>query len=94
VLEELGLDRDPRRLLAVDWAPSNHEGDKLLFLFDRGGLGDDVAAIRVDEGEIERWAWVAPADLDDHTIDRIAERIRSTASRFALYLGHGHRIGS
>jgi ADP-ribose pyrophosphatase YjhB (NUDIX family) len=28
--EELGLDRKPVRLLAVDWAPNEGEGDKLL----------------------------------------------------------------
>lgn len=38
--EELGLDRTPVRLLSVDWAPSDKEGDKLLFLFDCGHLGD------------------------------------------------------
>src|SRR3954452_465944 len=39
--EELGLDRAPQRLLAVDWAPNEGEGDKVLWLFDCGALGDD-----------------------------------------------------
>ena len=38
--EELGLERKPVRLLAVDWAPSDSAGDKLLFLFDCGKLGE------------------------------------------------------
>src|ERR671927_1608745 len=36
--EELGVDRDPGRLLVVDWAPHPQEGDKLLFVFDGGVL--------------------------------------------------------
>ena len=51
VAEELGLDRQPRRLLAVDWAPHEREGDKLLFLFDCGDLADDQARIRLDPTE-------------------------------------------
>ena len=39
--EELGIDRAPLRLISVDWAPSDREGDKLLFLFDCGILGAD-----------------------------------------------------
>ena len=34
LLEELGLDRPARRLLAVDWAPNDGEGDKILYVFD------------------------------------------------------------
>src|SRR3954469_7975904 len=41
IAEELRLDRFPQRLLSVDWAPSENEGDKLLFLFDCGPLGAD-----------------------------------------------------
>ena len=37
--EELGIDRVPLRLINVDWAPNDREGDKLLFLFDCGALG-------------------------------------------------------
>jgi 8-oxo-dGTP diphosphatase len=34
VREELGIDVPVGRMLAVDWAPSDKEGDKLLFLFE------------------------------------------------------------
>jgi 8-oxo-dGTP diphosphatase len=34
--EELGLDREPEELLAVDWAPHPDEGDKILYVFSCG----------------------------------------------------------
>ena len=36
LLEELGIDRQPQRLLVVDWAPNDGEGDKILYVFDCG----------------------------------------------------------
>lgn len=87
--EELGLDRDPRRLLAVDWAPNAGEGDKLLFLFDCGQLGADEARIRLDRTELDRWAWVELDRLDDYVLDRIARRVRSTVTTGGAYLEHG-----
>ena len=52
--EELGIDRAPLRLLNVDWAPNDREGDKLLFLFDCGPLGDDEARITLQADELDR----------------------------------------
>lgn len=85
--EELGLDRKPERLMAVDWAPSESEGDKLLFLFDCGRL--DAGHIVLDGEELDRWAWVEPAQLDQYVVARIARRIRSTLTRNSMYLEHG-----
>lgn len=88
--EELGLDRMPRQLLAVDWAPSDSEGDKLLFLFDCGDLGADAERIQLDTRELDRWMWVEVSELDDFVIERIAKRVRATltADR-SNYLEHG-----
>jgi 8-oxo-dGTP diphosphatase len=88
--EELGLDRKPHRLLAVDWAPNNGEGDKLLFLFDCGRLGADADRIQLDGQELDRWIWVDAADLDSYVIERIAKRIRACLSDTqSTYLEHG-----
>lgn len=87
--EELGLDRQPLRLLAVDWAPSDNEGDKLLFLFDCGELGEDESRIQLDNQELDRREWVALPSLDDYVIDRIARRIRAVAAGNGQYLEHG-----
>lgn len=85
--EELGLDRQPRRLLSVDWAPSDGEGDKLLFLFDCGYLTPEL--ITLDGQELDRWEWVEPAQLDEYVLARIARRIRSTLTGASCYLEHG-----
>ena len=87
--EELGIDRMPLRLVAVDWAPSQTEGDKLLFLFDCGPIGGDEALIQLDKVELDRWAWVDLSRLEDYVIDRIARRIRSTVETGGAYLEHG-----
>jgi 8-oxo-dGTP diphosphatase len=90
VNEELGLDREPRRLLAVDWAPSDSEGDKLLFLFDCGEIGHDE--IELGDRELDRWEWVDLVKIEKYVIDRIARRIRATVtSGSTSYLEHGVR---
>src|ERR1700756_5644410 len=41
VLEELGLDRPPGRVLAVDWVPSRPERPEgLIVVYDGGGLSE------------------------------------------------------
>jgi 8-oxo-dGTP pyrophosphatase MutT (NUDIX family) len=91
--EELGIHRSVKALIAVDWAPSDNEGDKLLFLFDCGELSkDDQSNIRVDGDEIDRWEWVAEGSLDRYLIARLGRRIASVldeAQRLGLYLEHG-----
>ena len=89
IAEELGLDRDPVALLSVDWAPSDKEGDKLLFVFDCGQLGDDAERIRLADDELDRWEWVDLDDLDAFVIPRLTRRLRSTAQRGPCYLEHG-----
>lgn len=92
VREELSLDREPRRLAAVDWAPNDREGDKLLFVFDCGPLGDDEARIQLDGSELDRWEWVAADQLDDYLIPRLARRVRSLLNgdaRTGAYFEHG-----
>jgi 8-oxo-dGTP diphosphatase len=87
LVEELGIDQPPVRLLAVDWAPSPSEGDKLLFLFDCGRL--DPARVRLDNRELDRWEWVDTNELDQYVVDRIARRIRSVVGSSTRYLEHG-----
>lgn len=92
IREELGLHRRPRRLLAVDWAPHEHEGDKLLFVFDCGALGPNADRIKLDPTELDDWRWVNPVQLDEFLLARLARRIRSTieaGESNSLYLEHG-----
>jgi 8-oxo-dGTP pyrophosphatase MutT (NUDIX family) len=93
--EELGLHREPRRLIAVDWAPNDRDGDKLLFLFDCGVLGDDEHRIRLGADELDRWEWVSLDHLDDYLIPRLARRVRSAATldgTTGVYLEHGRPV--
>lgn len=91
LMEELGIDRRPIRMLSVDWAPHNTEGDKLLFLFDCGRIENAEENLRLAAEELNEWQWVAPADLDRFVIDRLARRIRATitAGIDGSYLEHG-----
>jgi 8-oxo-dGTP diphosphatase len=76
-------------MLGVDWAPNGNEGDKLLFLFDCGALGEDEQRIKLDGCELDGWRWVDLADLDEFVISRISRRIRSVGTLGNSYLEHG-----
>ncbi|WP_308818018.1 NUDIX hydrolase [Pseudonocardia alni] len=92
IAEELGLTREPVALLSVDWAPSEKEGDKLLFVFDCGRLGGDAERIRLADDELDRWKWVAIDELESYVIPRLARRLRATAFSDVRYLEHGESI--
>jgi 8-oxo-dGTP pyrophosphatase MutT (NUDIX family) len=91
--EELGLHRNVQRLLVHDWAPSDTEGDKILYLFDCGELGDDEAAIKPDGVEVEAIEWVSVRDLDQFVIPRLEARLgqafEASRSVGARYLERG-----
>ncbi|HEU0087686.1 MAG TPA: NUDIX hydrolase [Pseudonocardiaceae bacterium] len=90
--EELGLHREPRRLIVVDWAPNERDGDKLLFLFDCGDLGEDAQRIQLPADELDCWQWVSLDQLDDYLIPRLSRRIRTAATLNGtgdVYLEHG-----
>jgi 8-oxo-dGTP pyrophosphatase MutT (NUDIX family) len=82
--EELGIDREPRGLISVDWAPNDREGDKILFMFDCGQLGADEARISLPADELDRWEWVPLLQLGDYVIDRIARRVRAAVESPAV----------
>ncbi|HEX5405770.1 MAG TPA: NUDIX hydrolase [Pseudonocardiaceae bacterium] len=90
--EELGLDRTARRLLVHDWAPNDAEGDKILYVFDCGRLGDETA-IQLDGIELDGIEWVAVDKLDQYVIPRLTRRLtnayRAYVSDVILYLEHG-----
>ncbi|MGH3614751.1 MAG: NUDIX domain-containing protein [Pseudonocardia sp.] len=92
VHEEIGLRRTANRLLAVDWAPHKKEGDKLLFIFDCGVIGEDETNIRLNEREVDLWQWTRADDLTSVLNGRLAPRIRTALanrSNGAVYLEYG-----
>ncbi|MEC3976234.1 NUDIX hydrolase [Amycolatopsis sp. H20-H5] len=93
IREELGLERIARRLLVHDWAPSEQEGDKILYVFDCGTLGTDEQRIALDGNELDHWQWVPTTELSDYLIPRLERRLtRAFEARRAgatEYLEHG-----
>lgn len=102
--EELGDQAGPGSdlrigpLLVADWAPSEREGDKLLWVFDGGVLGPErVAALCVDGVENDDLGFFDPGGFDELLIPRLARRLRAAlAARGrdgAVYLEHGAPSG-
>ncbi|GLY27655.1 NUDIX hydrolase [Kineosporia sp. NBRC 101731] len=63
--EELGLEREPGRLLVVDWVPRHGVWrDQIQFVFD-GGVLDQAAidGLVLQESELRATRFVAPEDL-------------------------------
>ena len=93
--EELGIDREPKRLLVVDWAPNDGEGDKILYVFDCGEIGDETQ-ISLQDPEVDHWEWIHISDVVNYAIPRLARRLmRAYEARYAgipLYLEHGEKV--
>ncbi|WP_189096835.1 NUDIX domain-containing protein [Streptomyces kronopolitis] len=95
VREELGILPEIGRLLAVDWAPSPAEGDKVLYLFDGGVLPTELREqIKLQAAEIGAYDFHPLDDVASLTIPRLARRIEAAAVARArgrvAYLEHGH----
>jgi 8-oxo-dGTP pyrophosphatase MutT (NUDIX family) len=95
VREEIGLDRPACRLLVHDWAPNDAEGDKMLYIFDCGELGDE-SLICVDNVEIDKVDWISLDELSRYVIPRLERRLMSAhqalASGAFSYLEHGRPV--
>lgn len=94
IAEELGITAHEGRLLVIDWAPAQGEGDKLLFVFDGGTLTPkEQSQVRPDGSEVIEWQFVATDLLEDYVPDRLARRIRTAAKARGVgrteYAEHG-----
>lgn len=92
--EELGLVREPGRLLVVDWAPHPTQGDRVLFVFDGGVLTrGEIAAIHLQAEELASYAFLPAAEAFDQLIPRLERRMRAAARAQeegrTVYLEHG-----
>jgi len=70
IREEIGLEVTVRRLLVHDWAPSDAEGDKVLYVFDCGALGKDEHRMRFEDTEVDK----ACCSVDRTDADSLARR--------------------
>jgi 8-oxo-dGTP diphosphatase len=77
VLEELGLDRPPGRVLAVDWVPSRPEWPEgRVIVYDGGVLSaEETAAIRLVNGELAGFAFVDRDDVAGLVTPLLARRV-------------------
>lgn len=93
IREEIGLERNPVRLLVHDWAPNDGEGDKILYVFSCGSLGLDEKRIVLDGKELDRWEWVSVERIGEYLIPRLARRLaqayQAHQKGVTLYLEHG-----
>ncbi|WP_433422685.1 NUDIX domain-containing protein [Microtetraspora malaysiensis] len=94
--EELSIAPEIGPLLCVDWVPPRPPWDGgLMFVFDGGVLpAEDVADIRLPPDELEGFAFVAAADLDELVPADMARRIRGcldALGRGAVYMEDGVR---
>lgn len=77
VAEELGLDRAPGRVLAVDWVPSRPERPEGLIIVYDGGV---LSAVETDtlvlaDGELAEFAFVARDEVSALVTSLLARRI-------------------
>ncbi len=77
VAEELGLDRRPGRVLALDWVPSRPGRPEGLVVVYDGGLlaAGEVDAITLPEDELAGFAFVAADELAARVMPVVARRI-------------------
>jgi 8-oxo-dGTP diphosphatase len=91
VAEEIGLDRAPGPLLAVDWSQQYGPEQRAVmhFIFD-GGTLPDGAGIVLQAEELEGHQFTADADLDTYLPARISARVRGAqrgrSERTTVYL--------
>ncbi|MEU1007430.1 NUDIX hydrolase [Streptomyces sp. NPDC005890] len=100
VEEELGITPPLGRLLAVDWAPNDAEGDKVLYLFDGGQLTPEtLAEATLQADELKSIAFLGPDEVAERTIPRLARRILAaiearSSGTAPIYLEHGQQPDS
>ncbi|MER6039102.1 MULTISPECIES: NUDIX hydrolase [unclassified Streptomyces] len=97
-LEEIGLDRELGRLLAVDWVLGTGRPPLVAYLYDGGVLtGAEFDAIRLQEEELLSWRLVPREDLPAHLPGALGRRVLAALDVLAEGAGtaeleNGHRV--
>jgi 8-oxo-dGTP diphosphatase len=99
VKEELGLDRDPGRLLAMDWVPPRPgRSEGLIAVFDGDRLTvEEIAGIRLPADELRSFVFL-PADeavqaLPELLARRLQSCLRARDRATTVYLENGSPVG-
>ena len=93
VREELGFIPRLERLLAVDWAPSERDGDKLLFIFLADPNSFDASAVVLEPVELAEWRFVTVEEaaplLDERLRPRLASAMSAALAGRTVYMDRG-----
>ena len=95
VHEEIGLNIEPGRLLAVDWKPRERDFTEVVaLLFDGGTLtAQDIDRILLDPSEVRGYRFVELAEagvlLDAELFSRVSIGLAARASGRTEYLENG-----
>jgi ADP-ribose pyrophosphatase YjhB (NUDIX family) len=98
-VEEIGLDRELGRLLAVDWVHGTGRPPLVAYLYDGGVLSeDDFKAIRLQEEELLSWRLVPREELEPYLPGALGRRVVAALDALAdgsgpVELEDGHRVG-
>jgi ADP-ribose pyrophosphatase YjhB (NUDIX family) len=99
VTEELGIEREIGRLLAVDWQPSPEmygptARPVVFFIFDIGTL-PSLAQIRLQAAELDECRFASADDLDSLLLPAALPRVRAAlAGRAGGYVAAGPGLGA
>ncbi|MGI5429704.1 NUDIX domain-containing protein [Streptomyces sp. CA-179760] len=97
--EEIGLDRELGRLLAVDWVHGPGRPPLVAYLYDGGVLGEEAfKSIRLQEEELLSWRLVPREELTDYLAGALGRRVLTALDVLAdgsgtAELENGHRVG-
>ncbi|MEV8559387.1 NUDIX hydrolase [Streptomyces sp. NPDC051917] len=97
-LEEIGLDREPGRLLAVDWVHGVGRPPLVAYLYDGGVLTEaELKAIRLQEEELLSWRLVPREEIADHLPGALGRRVLTALDVLSdgsgtAELENGHRV--
>ncbi|MFE4969517.1 NUDIX domain-containing protein [Streptomyces sp. NPDC056660] len=98
-LEEIGLDREMGRLLAVDWVHGTGRPPIVAYLYDGGVVTDaDLGAIRLQEEELLSWRLVPRTELTAYLAGSLGRRVLAALDVLdeatgTAELENGHRAG-
>ncbi|WP_392960993.1 NUDIX domain-containing protein [Streptomyces sp. LN245] len=97
--EEIGLDVELGRLLAVDWVMGPERPPIVAYLYDGGVLGErELKAIRLQEEELLSWRLVPREEVTAHLSGASGRRVLAALDALAegsgaAELENGHRVG-
>lgn len=87
-LEEIGLDLEIGRLLAIDWVPATTRPPIVSYLYDGGVLSEDqFKAIRLQEEELLSWRLVAREEFPEYLPGSLGGRVLASLDVLASGAG-------